>query len=219
MEVHEIFIDQFDEMSGTNQLNFVQLDFLTSLIGGGQSNGSGVPTQIFAQLSADYFHDDIVLAETGALIAAACEAGVFKAGGSDEQRQAVRLYGENIGLAFQIVDDLLDYQGDPEKTGKAVGNDLVEGKMTLPLIHALRLAADEDRQALEKILAVEAETRQQHFAEAKSLIDKAGGFGSAGELAKELVKTGLEALSSSFGEGKERQTLGGLAGYVLSRDK
>jgi hypothetical protein len=68
MEVHEIFIDQFDEMSGTNQLNFVQLDFLTSLIGGGQSNGSGVPTQIFAQLSADYFLDDIVLAETGALI-------------------------------------------------------------------------------------------------------------------------------------------------------
>jgi hypothetical protein len=68
MEVHEIFIDQFDEMSGTNQLNFVQFDFLTSLIGGGQSNGSGVPTQIFAQLSADYFLDDIVLAETGALI-------------------------------------------------------------------------------------------------------------------------------------------------------
>ena len=68
MEVHEIFIDQFDEMSGTIQLNFVQLDFLTSLIGGGQSNGSGVPTQIFAQLSADYFLDNIVLAETEALI-------------------------------------------------------------------------------------------------------------------------------------------------------
>jgi hypothetical protein len=67
-EMHDIFIDQFDEMSGTNQLNFVQLDFLTSLIGGGQSNGSGVPTHIFAQLSADYFLDNIVLAETEALI-------------------------------------------------------------------------------------------------------------------------------------------------------
>jgi hypothetical protein len=68
IEMHDIFIDQFDEMSGTNQLNFVQLDFLTSLIGGGQSNGSGVPTHIFAQLSADYFLDDVVLAETEALI-------------------------------------------------------------------------------------------------------------------------------------------------------
>lgn len=68
MEVHEIFIDQFDEISGANQLNFVQFDFLTSLIGGGQSNGSGVPTQIFAQLSADYFLDDTMLAETEALI-------------------------------------------------------------------------------------------------------------------------------------------------------
>ncbi len=165
----------------------------------------------------NYFR--VASGKTGALIAAACEAGVLKGGGSDEQRQAVRLYGENIGLAFQIVDDLLDYQGDPEKTGKAVGNDLVEGKMTLPLIHALRQAADEDRLALEKILASGPETRPQHFAEAKSLIDKAGGFASAGEQAAELVKTGLEALSSSFGEGKERQILAGLAGYVLSRDK
>jgi octaprenyl-diphosphate synthase len=157
--------------------------------------------------------------KTGALIAAACEAGVLKGGGSDEQRQAVRLYGENIGLAFQIVDDLLDYQGDPEKTGKAVGNDLAEGKMTLPLIHALRQATDEDRQTLEKIIATEAAARPQHFAEVKSLIDKAGGFASAGKQAAELVKTGLEKLSSSFKEGKELQILAGLAGYVLSRDK
>jgi hypothetical protein len=68
IEMHDIFIDQFDEMSGSNQLNFVQLDFLTSLIGGGQSNGSGVPTHIFARLRADYFLDNIVLAETEALI-------------------------------------------------------------------------------------------------------------------------------------------------------
>ena len=91
--------------------------------------------------------------------------------------------------------------------------------MTLPLIHAIRQATDEDRQALEKILVAEAATRPQHFAKAKSLIEKADGFGSAGERAAELVKTGLEALSSSFGEGKERQILAGLAGYVLSRDK
>ena len=64
------------------------------------------------------------------------------------QRRAIRLYGENIGLAFQIVDDLLDYQGDPGRTGKKVGNDLAEGKMTLPLIHTLQQAAAGDRKTL-----------------------------------------------------------------------
>jgi octaprenyl-diphosphate synthase len=157
--------------------------------------------------------------KTGALIAAACEAGVLIAGGGDDQRRAARLYGENIGLAFQIVDDLLDYQGDPEKTGKELGNDLVEGKMTLPLILALHRGTDETRLALENILTAPAATRQQCLAEARDLIARAGGFKAAGEQASELVKVGLEALNVSFGEGRERQILSGLAGYVLSRDK
>ena len=65
---HKIFLDRFDELNGSHQLNFVQLDFLTSLIGGGQSNGTGVPTQVFAQLRADYFFDAKLLADTEALI-------------------------------------------------------------------------------------------------------------------------------------------------------
>lgn len=160
----------------------------------------------------------VIAGKTGALIAAACEAGVCLAGGSSEQRAAVRLYGENIGLAFQIIDDLLDYQGDPGQTGKVVGNDLVEGKMTLPLIHVLRQASPEDLRVLEGILAADADERRNRLPEVAALIQKYDGFGSAYRKAGELIEAGLAALGC-FAEGRERQILQGLAGYVLSRDK
>ncbi|MCK4838666.1 MAG: polyprenyl synthetase family protein [Desulfobulbaceae bacterium] len=160
----------------------------------------------------------VAAGKTGALIAAACEAGVYLAGGSTEQRAAIRLYGENIGLAFQIIDDLLDYQGDPGQTGKVVGNDLVEGKMTLPLIQVLRQASPEDLQIIEAILAAGVAEKRHRFAEASAMIKKYDGFGYAYRKAEELVDGGLSALAC-FEEGRERQILHGLAGYVLSRDK
>lgn len=160
----------------------------------------------------------VVAGKTGALIAAACEAGVLLAGGSMEQRTAIRLYGENIGLAFQIVDDLLDYQGDPERTGKVVGNDLVEGKMTLPLLKAMRSANSEDLAILEAILAAGAEQRRRSFAKVSALIGKYDGFGYAARRAEALVAAGLSALAI-FADCRELQIMHNLAGYVLSRDK
>jgi farnesyl diphosphate synthase len=69
--------------------------------------------------------------KTGALIAAACEAGAVMAGAADEQRARLRRYGENLGLAFQTADDLLDAQGDAAAMGKATGKDSAAGKATL----------------------------------------------------------------------------------------
>lgn len=160
----------------------------------------------------------VVAGKTGALIAAACEAGVYLAAGSPEQRTAIRLYGENIGLAFQIIDDLLDYLGDPARTGKAIGNDLIEGKMTLPLIYAVRKAGPEDRTVLAEILAADSNRKKKRFREVKELIEKYDGFGYARRKAEELVAAGLSGLSR-FSQGRETQILKGLAGYVLSRDK
>ncbi|MCJ7603619.1 MAG: polyprenyl synthetase family protein, partial [Desulfobulbaceae bacterium] len=84
----------------------------------------------------NYF--SVLRGKTGCLISAACEVGAYFTEGSDEHQRALRSYGDALGLAFQVIDDLLDYQGDPSKTGKAIGNDFVEGKMTLPFIHALQ---------------------------------------------------------------------------------
>ena len=74
-------------------------------------------------------------AKTASLLSGACEVGALRA--APAERAALRRYGEALGMAFQIVDDLLDYVGDPSVTGKPTGSDLREHKVTLPLIAAL----------------------------------------------------------------------------------
>lgn len=164
----------------------------------------------------DYFQ--VAAGKTGALIGAACEAGILLAGGTAQQRAVGRNYGENLGLAFQIVDDLLDYLGDPAKTGKAVGNDLVEGKLTLPLLLGLELAETGDRARLKEILAAPPEARRERVGEVRELIESYGGFVLARSKAEELLEAGVLSLAG-FPVGPEHELLSGLAAYVLSRDK
>jgi len=164
----------------------------------------------------DYFR--VAAGKTGALIASACESGVVLAGGGNVQRLAGLRYGENLGLAFQIVDDLLDYLGDPARTGKEVGNDLVEGKLTLPLLLALERAGTDDRRRLLTLLAATPEERRLGFAEVRELIERHGGFAAAGEKAAELLNEGLRSLGC-FPGGRDLDLLSGLADYVLRRDK
>lgn len=84
----------------------------------------------------NYFR--VIDKKTAILFAAACEVAAAHCGGTVAQREAVRLYGRHVGVAFQLVDDALDYTGDAATLGKNVGDDLAEGKPTLPLIHAMR---------------------------------------------------------------------------------
>jgi len=81
---------------------------------------------------------DVIDRKTAALFAAGCEGAALLAGADATKAEQLRVCGRNIGVAFQLVDDLLDYEGDPELTGKNVGDDLAEGKPTLPLIHVIR---------------------------------------------------------------------------------
>jgi len=165
---------------------------------------------------AGYFK--VLAGKTAALIAAACETGAALAQGNPEQRRALRVYGANLGLAFQIVDDLLDYLGDPAKTGKAVGNDFQEGKMTLPLLKALARAGSEDREVLLALLRSRPEDRRESFARGLGLIGKYQGFVLAREKAEELIRQALAGLEI-FAPSPARALLTGLAGYVLSREK
>lgn len=87
--------------------------------------------------SEDQYYD-VIDRKTAALFAAGCEGAALLAGADSGKARDLSIYGRNVGIAFQIVDDLLDYQGDPEVTGKNVGDDLAEGKPTLPLIHVMR---------------------------------------------------------------------------------
>ena len=83
---------------------------------------------------------NVIHKKTGALFEAACEAAAILAGADQPQQQAALQFGHHLGIAFQLVDDALDYEGDSEKLGKNVGDDLAEGKPTLPLIYAMQHA-------------------------------------------------------------------------------
>jgi octaprenyl-diphosphate synthase len=168
----------------------------------------------------DYFK--VVNGKTAVLIAAVCEIGGIAAGGTMEQQRILRNYGTALGQAFQVVDDLLDYLGDPRQTGKAVGNDFVEGKMTLPLIYARDKADEEGREFLVALLADSPAARVESLDAVRRLIENYGGFRYAREKAETLIHTALEGLdifTATAAPAGARVLLTGLAGYVLSRKK
>ncbi|MCK2151343.1 MULTISPECIES: octaprenyl diphosphate synthase [Marinobacter] len=90
--------------------------------------------------------------KTAMLFEAASHSGALLAGASQQQEKALQDYGKHLGLAFQLVDDVLDYRGDAETMGKNVGDDLAEGKATLPLIHAMANGSDEERQLIRQAI-------------------------------------------------------------------
>lgn len=161
-----------------------------------------------------------IIGKTGLLIAAACEVGSIWANGCKEERMALRAYGLHLGCAFQIIDDLLDYQGDRGKTGKQIGNDLVEGKMTLPLILTVQRATGRDRDRLREILGDEAK-RRDAFSEVFRLIEKYNGFSRTKRKAEESATAALAQLEifSSDVFVQEKEILRGLVRYVLQREK
>jgi octaprenyl-diphosphate synthase len=166
-------------------------------------------------------YSQAIMGKTGLLIAAACEVGALFAGAAKEQAAALRAYGEHLGRAFQIIDDLLDYQGDPRKTGKAVGNDLNEGKVTLPLILALSKAGTFEKARLLEIFS-DHEARRRGFAEVSQLIEGGGGFSGARQRAEAAVAGAIASLEHfviADQGGTERELLVALAGYLLTREK
>jgi octaprenyl-diphosphate synthase len=133
-------------------------------------------------------YEQMVRAKTGSLIGAATEIGASLngSGGDAAGRARYRRFGEVLGIAFQIVDDLLDYLGDPAVTGKPVGHDLAEGKITLPMIAALRNASERDRARL-RALARRKRWTPSQWRTLQGLIEKTGGFAYARQRALALA--------------------------------
>lgn len=94
----------------------------------------------------------VILGKTAMLFEAATEAGAILAEASKEEQEGLRLYGLHLGTAFQLIDDVMDYLSTAEEMGKNVGDDLAEGKATLPLIHAMRAGNDEQRKLVRQAI-------------------------------------------------------------------
>ncbi|WP_150914561.1 octaprenyl diphosphate synthase [Marinobacter halotolerans] len=95
---------------------------------------------------------EVIHNKTAMLFEAASHTGALLAGADTDQERALRDYGKHLGLAFQLVDDLLDYQGNADEMGKNVGDDLAEGKPTLPLIYAMTKSSEDEKQLIRKAI-------------------------------------------------------------------
>lgn len=163
-------------------------------------------------------YEELIRAKTGSLIGAATEIGAGLNGGARDHRRRLRYrqFGEAVGVAFQIVDDLFDYLGNPEVTGKPVGSDLAAGKVTLPLIAALRQAGDADRGRLRR-LALRKRWTASQWSQLKALVERCGGFEYARTRALAHADAARRLLDGER-EGAARQALGRAIDYAVRRD-
>jgi octaprenyl-diphosphate synthase len=162
-------------------------------------------------------HFDIIRRKTAYLFGGCAQIGGMLGKVSEEQAQALREYGFNLGIAFQLVDDLLDFTGDAEALGKPIGADLREGKMTLPLIHLLQQREEVGERIVRDIIASRSVSEAQWSALLRLLKEHRStdyAYRRASEFA-ERAKKPLYAFPPS----SERNALLALPDYVLSRDR
>ena len=151
--------------------------------------------------------------KTAALFGHSTQGGALLAGCNESQVEALRSYGYNLGMAFQIVDDILDFTGDEEEMGKPAGGDLVEGTITLPALFYLDSAPREN--PVRRFLSTEGE-RSAFLPDALAAVVESDAIGRAQGMAEEFGERALEGLSA-LEAGDARRTLEELSAYVLTR--
>lgn len=160
---------------------------------------------------------EVVQNKTAVLLSAACRCGAILGACPADQEEALAAYGMDLGIAFQFMDDALDYVADQAEFGKARGHDLLEGKVTLPLIHALRCCTGEERRRVEEIVASE-DLPQADLDLVIGLIETYDGIAYTRQRARELVER-AKANLQMFPQGPVRAALFELADYVVSRGR
>lgn len=161
----------------------------------------------------DYFH--IIRNKTASLLGAAAMIAAMISGATRTEQDALHAYGTSLGMAFQIVDDVLDYRSNQQEFGKTIGKDICEGSLTLPVILALESCTPEDRARLCGMLADSA-LRAQHLDDILALIDRYDGTRRALETAEGFAREASDALSVFSGR-EHVWILCELAQYVVRR--
>jgi len=141
----------------------------------------------------------VIEAKTAKLFEAATQLGAVLADASDDQQDAMARYGSHLGMAFQLVDDSLDYTADSAELGKNAGDDLAEGKPTLPLIYALQSAQTHDADKIKKALHTAQNTGElpaEEVSELVAFVCQSGAIERTLEKAEEQVSLAIEALAA-----------------------
>jgi len=161
-------------------------------------------------------YDEVIRRKTAVLFEGACRISALLAKASEQRIQALADYGYHLGMAFQMVDDLIDYTQEAARTGKAPGADIREGKMTLPLIHGLRQATEPEIEWITGLVG-EGNLSEADFQRLHSLLEKWGSF----DYTQRRAMAHVEAAKASLGcfEPSELRTLlETVADYCLKRE-
>ena len=159
---------------------------------------------------------EVIQAKTAALISSACRIGAILGGVSPEKEEALAGYGMDIGLAFQLLDDTLDYTACEGKLGKALGKDLGEGKMTLPLIHLLASSTKEESASIREIVSKQSNEKS----DLECILFYMGRYRSidyAVDRASAYVRSAKERLDI-FPPSSHKDALVSVADYVIARE-
>lgn len=159
---------------------------------------------------------EIIERKTAVLFQGTCRVGALISGVSKEKEDALAGYGFNIGIAFQMVDDLLDYSQNTPALGKKVGADLKEGKLTLPVIYSLKSADTTDRIQMEKIIKNK-DFSMEDFKTLIAIMKKYGGQTYTQKVAQKYVKNAKNALEI-FQNSTTKEILLTIADYTLFRN-
>lgn len=159
---------------------------------------------------------EVVQNKTAVLLSAASRCGALLGACSPEEEEALAAYGMDLGIAFQFMDDALDYVAEQSEFGKECGHDLLEGKVTLPLIHALTQCNAGERERVAAIVDKEI-LPPEDLKYVIDLIHSYDGIGYTRERAKLLVESAKKQLGM-FADGPAKEALDRLADYVVSRN-
>ncbi len=159
----------------------------------------------------------LITSKTAVLISAASRIGAVLGNADEEAEKAMLEYGLHVGIAFQLVDDCLDYTSTNESLGKTIGTDLREGKVTLPLILAMARASEKERKRVQEIVLSDT-IAQSDFNDVQQIIQNYKGVEDTLTLAKNHITLAKEQLRL-FPKKIERDTLATLADYIVQRDR
>ncbi len=155
--------------------------------------------------------------KTACLIAACCKGGATVGGASDEQIELMNDYGVNLGIAFQIMDDVLDYTGAEEIIGKPAGNDLRQGLVTLPLIYALRNEHNGRIEQVQRLLTAEKPSEDDVTAVVR-WVNATSAIQESLDVAREYALR-AKSLLAEFPQSPDRATLEEVVDFVLARSR
>jgi octaprenyl-diphosphate synthase len=160
---------------------------------------------------------EVVQNKTAVLLSAASRCGAILGGCRPEQEEALAAYGMDLGIAFQFMDDALDYVADQAEFGKECGHDLLEGKVTLPLIHTLQHCSEDERNKIADIIEQDV-LPDDDLQWVIDLIHAYDGIGYTRQRAKTLVESAKEHLAL-FADCPAREAMLRLADYIVSRSR